>query len=914
MHTHSIFAAESSPSRRLPTAVLTVLSGVVGTTMLSLLPARAALAQDQVLEEVVVTGIRGTIKRAQDIKRNAEGVVDAISPDELGKFSDEAISDAMQRIPGVQVERNDGGQEGDRVSIRGLGPTYVVTTINGRTALSSGTEGLSNLRSFNLEVVPPEMISGIVVKKTPTASDVESGLAGLVELQTRKPLDPALYREGKNFFGALTAQGDEGSIGKKAGYRYSGIFGARNASDTLGFYVSILDSESRPGRDQLFPSVVKRDIKLDNNGDGVADETVRDVLTIQAIDFEPIRETRLRESYSAAVQWEPSERVRVVGDVVFTSYDNASVRNRIAPVFASALDNSVFDPGKIVIDGTNTLQSVAPGGFSANENVTVQFIPFLYGNKTETLLSGLNLEYDVSATFRMKADFNYSEVDYRQDLDLPILLQNIPASQVSFNTNNGLFSADLGNVPIASYKLNKGLNLVRDIFMEGKEFGFRLDFEQDINAGIFESIEFGLRWTRDDVDSVRTNILDVGGDLTQADLDAIARAGIDQTRFSDYNFYPGQGVFSQFPIGNFNVFCQSIAQLCRGNDLGVDPATSFAFVEDVLALYGEANVSGELGGKDAVANFGLRAVNVRFNGSGARVEPDRSVTPTSTSNEYWELLPSANLNIQMNDNLAWRLALARVLSRPNPSDLVPREAANQPSSPGDIPTGQRGNANLQPTISWIFDTTLEYYTDSDGLLAVSVFYKDVSDFIFPVTTRGTLPGQGAQIFDIRTPTNFSDGRVVGAEFTVNQPFTFLPAPFDGFGVQANYTYADSSFDVDVGDNGYGFPGSSKNNFNSVLYYEKAGFGARLSYIVRDAYFRNLPGQGPQAENASAVFTESNARFNVNVSYDINDQFSAFLDVNNLNEEGRRDFFSQPATFNGSFNRERTITLGITGRF
>ncbi|AGH44415.1 hypothetical protein C427_2306 [Paraglaciecola psychrophila 170] len=154
---------------------------------------------------------------------------------------------------------------------------------------------------------------------------------------------------------------------------------------------------------------------------------------------------------------------------------------------------------------------------------------------------------------------------------------------------------------------------------------------------------------------------------------------------------------------------------------------------------------------------------------------------------------------------------------------------------------------------------------------------------------------------------------MGFELGFNQPLLFLPEPFNGIGIQANYTYSDSEFDEDVGDNGFGFPGSSKNNFNSILYFEKDDFGVRLSYIFRDDYFRNLPGQGAQAANSRAVFTESDERLNINASYDLTEKLSVFIDVNNITEEGRRDFFQEKSTFNGSFNRERTVTVGITGR-
>jgi TonB-dependent receptor len=867
------------------------------------------------IEVIEVKGIRSSILKAQHLKRNADSVIDAISADDLGKFSDAAISDAIQRIPGVQIERNDGGQEGDRVSIRGLGPTYVTTIVNGRTAMSSGTEGLSNLRSFNLEVIPTDVVSNIVIKKTPTASDPESGLAGTLELVTRKALDASQFRDNKNYFGSATLQGDKGSIGDEVGHRASFIFGAKTDDNSLGFYVSYLDSESKPGRDQLFPTVIQQDIQIDNTGDGLADEIVEDVHIINAIDFEPIRDTQLRESFAAGMQWQVNDKLMITADTVYTSFDNASIRNRIAPVFGPAIAGSVFSPSDIIISDTNghkTLQSVAQGGFSEGQNVTVQFIPFLFGNKTESSVSGVNFDYQVSNNLHMNVDFHYSDVDYVQDLDLPILMQDIDAQQVSFNSDNGLFHADLGEIDNAGYQFPTSSSLVRDVFMEGEQYGARVDFEYIFENGFVESIEFGARYTKEEVDSVRTNILSVSGDLTEDELYKIGQTSIGDSNIN-YNYYPSEGVFNDFPDGDLDVLYNAIPALGQINELGIDPASTFAYQEEVFALYGEANLIGEMFGLDYKSNFGVRAVNVQFNGQGLRVNPDKSTTPTSTNNDYWEFLPSINFSLDLEEDLTLRLAAAKVMSRPNPSDLVPREAANPTYNVGDIPSGQRGNAELDPTVSYILDATLEYYNDIEGAYIASVFYKDVNDFVFPITTRETLPGQGDTIYDVRTPKNYSDGTVMGVELGFNQPFIFLDGIMNGFGLQANYTYSDSEFDEDVGDNGYGFPGSSKHNFNSILYFEKNSFGARLSYIYRDDYFRNLPGQGAQAENSSAVFTESDSRLNINFSYDFNEHFSVFADVNNITEEGRRDFFMQKETFNGSFGRERTLTVGITGR-
>jgi len=886
--------------------------------------ARDDTGQPDAIEEIVVTGLQERFRRAQSVKRDAGAVVDALVPTNLGRFSDQAISDALQRIPGVQIQRNDGGQEGDRVSVRGLGPKFVETTINGRTALSSGTEALTNLRAFNFEVIPSELISGIIVKKMPTASDVSHGVAGLVDVQTREPLDASNYTESNDvFFGNVGLESNIDSIRDKVGWEANALFGGRFADDRFGFYIGGLNGKSFPGRDQLFPQVLQSDIQFDNNGDGAVDQVRENVFVVNDIDFEPIREERERSSVYGALEWQATENLNILVDGIYTSVDNVSIRNRLAPVFGPALRNTVFEPDEINIDETNTLQSVELG--SLDSPVTNVFIPFLFGNRTEISVSGVNFDYQPTADLSIELDLHHSGVDYRQDLSLPIFLQDVPGEQVEFNTNNGLFSADLGPIPLDGFTLPQGSALIRNVFMQGDEFGYDIDFEKQLrNFGPLTSFEWGARWTRADVESIRTNIRDIADDdLSQSELDAFADQIIDQNDRSDFGFFPDKNVLAnEFPLGSLSTAEELIPGLqdtvTGGKSeliqrLGVDPASSFEFVEDVIALYAQTDLEGEILGLPYTGNIGIRVINAQLAGEGARVNQDGSITPTSATNDYWQPLPSANIRLSLvRDVLALRLGAARSITRPNPSDLVPREAANQPSSPGDIPTGRRGNPLLEPVKTWSLDTTFEWFHDYNGAVFVSLFYKEVRDFIFPITTRGTLPGQGDEIFDIREPLNFTNGDVKGFEVTVNQPFTFLPSPFDGFGLNFNYTFVDTQFGRDVGDAGFGFPGSSKNNWNLTTYYEKGPIGLRMAVVSRDDFFRNLPGQGAQQENATAVFSEGTTRFAFNATYDVLERVSLFVDVSNAFQEGRRDFLRQEDTFNGAFRRPRTITFGVKG--
>jgi TonB-dependent receptor len=167
-------------------------------------------AADSSLEAIEVTGYRASLDAAQALKKNSAEVIEAIAPEDLGKFTDNSIAGALQRLPGVEIDQNTDGRSGDHVSIRGIGSEYVTTTVNGRAPLGYGMEGIYYLREFPIDIFPTEVLSGAVVYKTPSAEQIESGLAGTVDLQTLKPLD-AKTKGGSNYFGALTLKGQNNS-------------------------------------------------------------------------------------------------------------------------------------------------------------------------------------------------------------------------------------------------------------------------------------------------------------------------------------------------------------------------------------------------------------------------------------------------------------------------------------------------------------------------------------------------------------------------------------------------------------------------------------------------------------------------------------------------------------------------------
>jgi len=205
-------------------------------------------------------------------------------------------------------------------------------------------------------------------------------------------------------------------------------------------------------------------------------------------------------------------------------------------------------------------------------------------------------------------------------------------------------------------------------------------------------------------------------------------------------------------------------------------------------------------------------------------------------------------------------------------------------------------------------------TPTDAFVAVSLFYKDIDGFIFDsVSGPVFLPGYGDAEFYVQQPTNASQAEVTGVEIAVHQPFTFLQPPFDGLGVQLNYSYTDSEFsaDVDTSTLGtYGLPGASKNNMNAILYYETDRFGARVAYVYRDDYFSTF---GGGAEGRDRYVTE-NEKLSATLSYDITDNVEIRAQATNLTEDDRKEFVTWETMAQHWYSQPRTYSIGFRMTF
>ena len=939
------------------------------------------------LEAVEITGIRGAISRATKIKSEAASVVEAIAPEDIGNYSDDNIVDALSRVAGVQVERDNSGTEGDRVSLRGVGPQFVNVTINGRQPLSAGSEGITNFRQFNLGVLPPEVTSGALIYKTPVANVVEPGIGGLVDFQILKPLAKNNYKGDSQFFGAvnLRAEYDTNQETFQPKPRISAIFGGKTKDGKLGAYVSVLASDVIRVRDEQFVRVKTGvDIKVDNNKDGIFDEADGDVLHTNLTvpdktEMNPIEENQKRLGFVGAIEWKPTENLTILADATYANYDKDSYRNLFRPNYGAGATNGVFgnknifQPEAIQID--NGFVSYFNTAGSKNSRVNTQIQNRLYNSGTENLISGLNAVWEKD-TWKINADVSYSGLDY-----LNVLRQNgrVTSSWRDVDQSNIVFDARNVDVPYVSFgeqgnqdisnldNFNFNTSFNREVQVLGRNIATRLDVSKELNENV--SIDFGTRYNASELDSREaTGLIPYTSEQEQAIRDGYD-GSFTNPFFPEYN--SGYNQWIEMDADLIESLTPEIHQMTGGTafegdifdaessegDLPFVKSKSFNLQENTTAIYGQLNIKGKIGNLPFSGNVGLRALNTAIHVRGFSgvvvVDPMGNIpsdiqdaAQSSVKNDRWDYLPSLNINLELSEDFHFRLSASKAISQPKIVDLRPNNDIRSinsnssifdPSSPDyvgedltdpSVPRGEitSGNPELKPYSAIQFDGTFEYYTSAGGSFIASGFYKEIFDFIAmqseqdqlydPALYGVELPADAHPdiLYDVIKPVNFSDAILYGFELGFNQPFTFFPGVFKSMGLQGNWTHVESDFEKEIGDFGGGFPGTSKNSFTGIFYYDKDGLGARVAYTYRTDYLRNL-GAGGTTRRANTIYSNAFGQLDARISYAILKRKLQFsLGVSNVMGEGRRQYIGEPENFYGFTSRGVNYKLGIRYKF
>ena len=862
-----------------------------------------------VVDEVVVTGIRASLRSAMDVKRQSLQVVDTISAEDIGDFPDKNLSEALQRVTGVQISRQDG--EGRGVSIRGADPGLNRVEINGSSALSLTVGGSD--RAVDFRDIPVEFVSRLDVVKSPTADMAEGGIGGTVRVITRRPFDG-----GKPYL-AGSVQGVYSNLAKEYDPKLALIGSRTFANDTLGVLLSgTWEKRHLNSNNARTTGWIRRAAtatgagatpgrSTDVNGDGTLDwvpEIPRLIID---------RRKTERKALNAIVEWRPNDNFKAYFDATYATATE-DVNSTLLQLGASG---GLIDYTKTTLGPDNTVNHIELTS-SAAFPMDLAYRNIL-GDLTRTQYTtavGGELKND-RWTLDARLDYSNAEVQ-NNEINSTATVFGVPRAIVDYT---GGQRAPNFSVPGLDVTSGQGVNRLDAVFNPrnntSEETAEQVNVTYRPGVSWLTSIKAGVQARQFETDQIlyqRTTRLTCRGDASSAAAVAVAVPcatieGIVNTN-SVTNSIPffktgDLGYSGGVRYWNDNTMATYAATLAAAglqNDVyGVNPnpntaeraggqgsfqafLDTWSVEEKTKSAYVQANfdfrdlpvpVSGTLG----VRVVDTKTVSTGYNrttgpGGGAPV----NFVKGSQDGGYTKTLPSLNLRFEFIPNtLIGRVAASKVMARAAPSQLALRRSIDVVGL-----TGSRGNPDLQPFEATAYDAGLEWYFARDSFISATYFRKEISSFIINQSAPEVIDGT---TYNITRPVNGTDQvNINGLEIGGQYAFDFLPAPFNGFGVLANYTYQ-----KDEGFKGTNlltgeilpFPGLSRKSYNVSLYYENDKFSARASYNWRDQWLITAAGRGSLPE-----FNEAYGSLDASASYNINDHFTVFLEGVNLTDEVR----------------------------
>jgi len=859
---------------------------------------------DNVLEEVMVTGIRGSLQRSLVAKRDSESHVEVISAEDIGKMPDRNIADSLQRVPGVTISAasaNEGAfDENDRVSMRGTSPSYTQTLINGHNIGSgdwfvlnqTGTVG----RSVSYSLLPSELVEQVVVRKSYEAKQVEGGLTGSIDIITHGPLN---FDEGMTFSGNIGAVYSD--MAEKTDPQLSALFNWKNDAGTVGVMVQAFYQNRHLRRDGQ--EMLGYNVMAETDAAAEAYPELAGVLYPSLIGSALFEQERTRTGGQITVEFAPTDDLTITLDGFVTNLE-ASNYNRNYMLWGSRIiqGGAIPDAGFVVRD--NTLveakftadpskqygiydQISRPGDESGSEYLSAAFEWFMNDRWSFSGQIGTSEGYGRTPTQ------DVAEWDVGLGTGAAYALNGIGAADW------GLGSTDTSQpgTPFEDVKLDWIFGY-QDVDVEDTEDWFQLDSQVQMDNGWLSSIDFGIRYADhgrhlDQVTAQGPGCIDSSGNVVGFDwgqqyfCPEDTRSPFDPANWpSSYTNYPGNfgsGLGGTFPR---DIWYYSAKDLAVYNEMtNRDPVSRFYFP----AVYGldETSTAGyvqfNFRGDRWSGNLGLRYVRTESDVTNyVNVDPtDPDAITTSafgpfkavtTSNEYNDWLPTFNFRYELNDDMDLRFAATRTLARADYSALAGSLSLLPPAVEGGVGSGSGGNPNLKPILSTNLDVSWEWYFADRALLSASVFYMDIDNYValgremVSIFTIDAQHPDGRFVdYELTVPVN-SSADVKGFELAWQQPFG------ENWGILANYSYAD-------GDTEDGTPmlGTSKNTYNLGGYFETDRFSARLAYNFRSNFYSGL-------DRATAFYQDDVQSVDGTLAYVFNDHFVLSLDGRNLTDE------------------------------
>ncbi len=857
--------------------------------------------QGEALEEIVVTGIRGSIKRAQDIKRDASGVVDSIAAEDLGKFPDLNVAESLQRISGVAIDR--AGGEGQQVTVRGLGPQFNAVLVNGRQ-IATDTGG----REFNFDTLASDQITGANVYKSGNAALQSGGIGATINVTTARPFD----NPGNNV--AVQVKAIYETLSEETAPAVSIVGSHTFADDTIGIAYAYSRQEREVQINRIQTAGWRPGQTISNNRDGVLFENAYIPRNWdQIVD----QQSRARENSSLVLQFAPTEDLQITLDGFESKFEIDSLVTDLASWF----EPDRVGAGTIAANGTLTNFTQEIGLNQGSGDPATDFVSHTRnGRDTETTGFGLNVKWDI--TDKLTASFDASTSESENDY----------AARARFNVigiiNNYQFDGNPGGIPTVAHdgfgngqladadRSRLHYNERNGVTNKDEISELKLDFEYFFDTDVIDSVKFGAySQTRENERfQIFGNQCAFCGYGTPAPNDVVGF-----TPFQAENFF--SGLIDRFYTYDGDAYEAFLAS--TGNPVLPTLQNNFFTVnEDIFSAYVDATFNLAIADKPLTLNVGARYAETDIDVDTVQsfisdVVPTTDLTlfanrfgPANSFNQgdsYDNFLPNISAKYELTDNMILRAAVYESLTRATLSELSPATTFNEPRRQNL--TAQGGNPGLNPFEATNIDLGFEYYYGDSNVFSIAYFEKDIDNFVtrlvgteeFELTDRSAADGfrcadalcaPGALVagqdivasteelngqfetYRVTRPQNGESANVDGFEVSITHIFD------NGFGVTANATFVDSDANL-TGDPSQTFAlegvGDSQ---NLVLFYENDRMQARIAYNNREAFLRQIS----NGFNNEPINTEEFGQVDVSASYDINDTLTVFFEGINITEE------------------------------
>ena len=899
-----------------------LINTVSGLAVLGAAAPALAQTNSTAVQEIVVPGIRQSLEKAIEVKKLATNQVDAISSTDIGKLPDKNIADALQRLPGINTQSAASGEggfdENDRVSIRGTSPSLTEVMIDGHNVSTGDWFILDQFqtvgRSISFELLPSEVTQGISVYKTQDASILEGGVAGAVDIQTRKPLSL-----GKTWTLEASVQGQYNTNTKSTRPQFNGLLGWQAPSGAFGVVLQGFDEQrsvERLGQETLGYTGISASMPIAKGHP--------ELIGVQAptlIGSTLFKQEKERTGGFGAAEWRPNDKIELNLTGFYSKLTASNSNNNYMYWGSNELNNNT--PTAYTV-ANNTLTSAT---WPAGPNGLVIDNLERPGSQSQSYYVNLDGKWSVNDHLTLKGQIGFTE-GRGETLGAPSFEVDGAAAGISYApAGNGWTVRPVAGGGYAGPQSAAGLSndwaWNEEFRSVDKEVYGKFDGQWDLAGdGPIKNVKFGARFADHNrqVDGWdRGCTLGANGQCwTSPTMPyAVVAPGPYPSNFTASNLgipgllVPGAGAGSSKAI---QAVLNGIADGVHGPLSSIVTPQNYYWMGafKVSELDSSGYLMADLGGPGWRGNVGVRVVNTRetphanvSDPAGTHAGDIKSSAfgdyyVTDTTYNYLDILPSANLTFDLKPNVLLRLSAGQQISRPDFSALGGTVSLTDLTL-----TGNGGNSTLKPVKAAVYDAALEWYYRPTAVAAISLFHDDFSSYVTYSTSTQLyrdqlLAGSNGgvapyQPYVISSPTN-TTAELSGVELQVQQPLAM------GFGFQANATWVDGHEA-----NGNALVGTSKYTFNAVGYYEGHGASLRLAYTYRSNFFVGL-------DRSSIENQDGYGTLDASASYQLTPNLSLTLDALNVTNSLLKYYAANRTQVRAVYDNGTQLYAGIRLKF